>query len=73
MTSLQGSFRDCSLCVCVVLACVCVSVDRVCVFGRPVFIGTTEGWSEIMLMAANYDLGDQLFCQFICLIKPSLF
>lgn len=52
---------------------VCVSVDRVCVFGRPAFIGTTEGWSEIMLMAANYDLGDQLFCQFICLIKPSLF
>lgn len=56
----------------------CVSegpgLSGVCVrVGRPGFIGTTVGWSEIMLMAANYDLGDRLFCQFICLIKPSLF
>lgn len=45
----------------------------VCVFGRPCIMTATEGWSEIMLMDANYDLGDQLRCQFIYLIKPLLF
>ena len=35
-----------------------LSVMKGGVFGRPRGVTDTEGWSKIMLMVANYDLGD---------------
>lgn len=43
MTSLQGSFRVCSLCVCVVLACVCQWTGSVCLAGRPLLEPQKDG------------------------------